>query len=432
MIQIHFVPIVFGALTLTAWFNAGFAQRPGINQDESKVPPFTLPHAMVCADGTPVDSVEIRESRRRPEIRQLFADHVYGNIPDRKAEVEFAAGDHRPWRALNGMAIRKEVRLELGASGNEIVATMLFTLPIADQPAPCFVGYNFNGNHTTTDDPRVTIPPGWVHNNEKTGAKNNRASQSGRGAASGRWPYEEIINGGYGVCTIHYGDIDPDFDDGFQNGIHPRFYAEGQFEPTQRQWGSIGAWAWGLSRAVDYFETDPSIDSKRVAVIGHSRLGKTALWAGASDCRFALVISNNSGCGGAALHRRKFGETVKVINQNFPHWFCDQFGEYNDNENELPVDQHMLIASIAPRPVYVASATRDLWADPKGEFLSLAHADSVYELYGNDPLPREMPAPNSPLMLGQLGYHLRSGQHDITLYDWQQYIEFANRHLKEE
>jgi hypothetical protein len=376
-----------------------------------------------------IDSSADWQKKRRPEVLKLFADHVYGNFPDTKVPVSFQAKGE-PWKTLNGSAVRREVQMIIGGPDNPVVATLLLTLPVSDKPAPCFVGYNFNGNHTTTADPQVSIPTSWVRNNKSIGAQNNQASEQGRGKSSSRWPYEEIIKRGYGVATVYYGDIDPDFDDGFQNGIHRLFLADGQAKPSQKEWGSIGAWAWGLSRAVDFFETDPAVDANRIAVIGHSRLGKTSLWAGASDHRFAMVISNDSGCGGAALSRRKFGETVKVINKNFPHWFCDQFVKYNDNENALPVDQHMLIALIAPRPVYVASATEDLWADPKGEFLSLANADGVYALYGNEAMTREMPKPDSPVFNGKMGHHLRTGKHDISLYDWIQYIEFADRNFK--
>ncbi len=407
--------------------NQSLAQPPGINQDESKVPKFTLPELLVCEDGTKVDSATMWESRRRPEVLQLFADHVYGNFPDRTPEIAFSVGS--AWEALNGKATRKEITIRFG-SEKCTTATLLLTIPNLDNPVPCFIGYNFNGNHTTTEDSRVAIPTSWVRNNKKLDTSSNRASEKERGTSASRWPYQEIVDRGYAVATLYYGDVDPDFDDQFQNGIHPLFYEPGQTRPNHDQWGSIGAWAWAISRALDYLQTDPAIDSSHVAVIGHSRLGKTSLWAGATDPRFWITISNDSGCGGAALNRRKFGETVKVINTNFPHWFCDQFVEYNDKENELPVDQHMLMALMAPRPVYVASASEDLWADPKGEYLSLVNADKVFALYGDSAMPMAMPDPDSPVATGLRGYHLRTGIHDITVFDWQQYIRFADRQLK--
>ncbi len=399
------------------------------NYDESKVPGYELPDPFLLENGSTVKDSADWFSLRKPEILELFRQEVYGRVPAFDYQQEFIRNDYDT-SALNGNAIRNRVTIRASVNDKHLDINLLIYYPKIAKTVPVFLGYNFYGNHTIHPDTGIYITDNWVRNNEEYGITGNRANEQSRGARQHRWPVEFIISHGYALATAYYGDVDPDYDDGFRNGIHGLVYS-GDEAPESDEWGSIAAWAWGLSRMLDYLETDAIIDNQKVTVIGHSRLGKTALWAGASDERFAIVISNNSGCGGAAISRRQFGETVSRINTSFPHWFCDNFNQYNDKEGNLPVDQHLLIASVAPRPVYIASATEDLWADPRGEFLAALAADTVYRFLEKSGLSvQKMPEPDQPVQDGHIGYHLRSGVHDITEWDWEQYIEFANYHFK--
>jgi hypothetical protein len=393
------------------------------NYDESKVPEYTLPELFIFENGSRLTALEQWPDRKK-EILQLFENEIYGKAPGWEGGVH-ARTLFSDTTAFDGLATIEEVLLTLRYQGRKLEMYLLLHIPNSRPKAPLFIGYNFYGNYTTTNDPRVKITDNWVMNNDSFGISDNRANDSLRNIRRNRWPYREIISRGYAVGTIYYGDVDPDFDDGFKNGVHELM----KTTIDGGSWGSIAGWAWGLSRAVDYIETDNRIDPDRIAVIGHSRLGKAALWAGATDERFAMVISNNSGCGGAALSKRAFGETVGRINSRFPHWFADNFNKYNNKEGDLPIDQHQLMALIAPRPLYVASATEDQWADPRGEFLSAVEATKIYRFMGLTGLPvTEMPDPEYPVIHGTIGYHIRTGKHDITLYDWQQYMNFADRY----
>jgi len=401
------------------------------NYDESKIPEFILPDNLISNGNTTILNADQWEKIRRPEILELFESEVYGKIPDQDIEVEFKIVDVRK-EALDGLAERKQIKIVFSGNDKELSADLLIYLPAERTDAvPLFVGYNFYGNHTINPDPEIWLASSWIRNNSAVDISDNKANELSRGFRTGRWPVQYILSRGYGIANLYYGDLDPDYDDNFKNGIHPLFYAQGQSKPAPDEWGSIGAWAYGLIQAMNYFETDDGIDQTKIAVIGHSRLGKTSLWAGALDERFAMVISNESGCGGAALSKRRIGETVGRINTVFPHWFNDNFNKYNEDEDALPVDQHMLIALMAPRPVYIASAKGDPWADPKGEFLSGAYARPVYNLYGLQGLDKDkMPPLNSPVNEGHVGYHIRSGEHDLTYYDWAQFLNFADRFLK--
>ena len=413
--------MLFATAALAA--SVSFAQRPGFNYDESKVPSYTLPDPLVFRNGDPVRS-PADWTNRRAEVLALFEEHVYGRAPAQPEAMHFEVLE-QDGNALEGRARRKQaaVYFTAGKQGPRM-ELLLYLPPATADPVPVFLAPNFSGNHTVHRDPAIRLSQSWIRSKD-AGVVENRATEAARGQNAGRWAVDAILERGYGLATVYYGDIDPDFDDGFRNGVHA---LDGPRRPDS--WGSIAAWAWGLSRALDYLETDADIDAGRVALMGHSRLGKAALWAGAADERFAIVISNNSGCGGAALSRRRFGETVKRINTSFPHWFNDNFTRYNDNEDALPVDQHMLLALIAPRPLYVAGAEEDLWADPNGEFLSAAHAGAVYELLGKKGLGvSEQPAVEEPIM-NTVGYHLRKGRHDVTAYDWLRYLDFADLHWR--
>jgi hypothetical protein len=395
--------------------------------DEGNVPQYTLPDPLVNSDGTSVSTGEMWFNHRRPELLALFEHYVYGTAPDRPTQPRSEITSDNTVK-FSTQAVRRQVTLYLSHQNDAPEIHLLMYLPVSSsiQPVSVFLALNFRGNHTVNADPGIHLYPQWVQNPETGEIIYHIPGETDRGSSARRWAINDILVRGYGLITAHYGDIDPDYFDNFQNGVHGYFPRD---DRGGNAWGAISAWAWGLSCIMDYLETDPHIDKKRVSLMGHSRLGKTALWAGAQDDRFAAVISNESGCGGAALSRRKYGETVEAINARFPHWFCTNFSAYNDREDALPVDQHELIALVAPRPIYVASAVEDRWSDPLGEFLACKSAHPVYAFLGTSGLPTlDHPPLNHPVV-GQIGYHIRQGVHDVTPYDWEQFMNFTDLHL---
>lgn len=398
-----------------------------LNYDEAKVGEYTLPDPLLSKDGTPIADVQAWKEKRRPEILKDFRDLMYGHTPELpvklRAEVLAVRKD-----ALDGLATRTIVKLRFFEDPHAPSLDLMYYIPnAATKPVPVFLGCNFSGNASVEADPAIPLPSSWI----RPQRDGDRANERLRGSDASSWPIKLALERGYGVATYYYGDTEPDHREGWRDGI--RGYAlklAGRTERAPREWGALGAWGWGLSRSLDYLETVPEVDARRVVVFGHSRLGKTSLWAGAQDERFAIVISNNSGEGGASLARRNFGENIACSIAHASWRYCDKFRDFVDRANDLPFDQHMLLALIAPRPVYVASATNDGVADPKGEFLAAAHAEPVYRLFGLRGVgTTDWPPPEKPIG-DAVGYHLRTGSHNITAYDWTQYLNFADRHFK--
>ena len=368
------------------------------NYDETKVPSYALPEILKTSTGQIIKNTSDWEKKRRPEILSLFENNVYGQMPKDYDSLKFKITNESD--AINGKAHLKEVTVSVWRTGKSVdIDLILFTPNHVKQPPPAFLLIN-NRSKRNTDPSRDTL--------------------------SEFWPVEMVVDSGYAIAAFHVSDAAPDDKATYMHGVLKLYPGQLNAENGMK---AIGAWAWAASKVLDYFEKDKNIDATRVGIVGHSRGGKAALWAGAEDKRFALVFSNCSGNTGAALSRRKFGETVKRINDQFPHWFANNYKKYNDNETALPVDQHMLVALIAPRPLYTTSASKDLWADPRGSYLSLKNAEKVYALFGKvSSLTQNPPAVNSPVVHSILGYHNREGIHDLTAYDWGNFIRFANYH----
>lgn len=375
--------------------------RSEFNYYEEKVPAYTLPDILTTSDGRKVTKSDLWYEVRRPEILELFRKNVYGRVPDTKYSQTFNLLSLDS-TALEGTATQKEIVIRIESGGKSLSFNLILVTPNkVKQPVPAF----------------LLIDP-WF-----SGTNTPRWKQKGK-----YWPVEEAIARGYGMAIFDASQLDPDNFDNFKNGIHAIL------DKNQRPddaWGTLAAWAWGASRCIDYLVTDRNIAADKIAVVGHSRAGKAALWAGAEDTRFAMVVSNESGAGGAALARRRYGETVARLNSAFPHWFCSNYNNYSKNEDALPVDMHMLLALIAPRALYIDCADEDLWGDPRGSYLALYDAVPVFKLLGkNSDIPEPMPPLNKQVMSGKVAYHIRDGVHNMLLKDWNWFMDFADVVLK--
>lgn len=382
---------------------------------------------LIALDGKKVTTRDEWYSRRRPELKELFQHYMYGRYPQIKAKVQGRVL-HEDRQAFGGQATLREVQVDLGIDKCPPIHLLIVVPNRRAGSVPVFVGMNFCGNHCLATDPGIGIPTAWMYDRQP-GAKNNRATEEGRGKEMNTWPLERAVQRGYAVATFYSGEIEPDRND-HREGIAIVTAASGQARSDHT--ARIMAWAWGIHRAIDYLATVEEIDAQRIAVVGHSRLGKTALLAAAFDDRIALTIPHQAGCGGTAPSRcsNPKAETVKRINTSFPHWFCDRFKEFNDDPARLPFDQHALAALCAPRPVLFTNAVEDQWANPSGQFEVLKAASPVYEFLGVEGLAAEAEPEPGKLVHSRLGYYVRPGKHSMTTEDWQVFFEFADKWLK--
>ena len=382
-----------------------------------------MPDPLTTLDGRRVATKEQWQSERRPELKTLFQHYMYGYFP--AAPKVTAKVERTDPKALGGKATLKEITLSFGGPDVPKVHLLLVVPNNRSKPAPVFVGMNFTGNHTLLNDPQIRLPRSWMRN-----AKTGKAADADRGKAVDTWAIEDTIDRGYAVATCYYGDVVPDDPKRRDEGVQPHFTSKG----GDHDWGAVAAWAWGLSRVVDYLVTDPDLEAGKIIVVGHSRLGKTALVAGAFDERIAVVIPHQAGQGGSAPSRGTGGvakkyETVKRINDAFPHWFNGAYKQFGDRPERLPFDQNSLVALCAPRPVLFTNAVEDVWANPAGQFEVLKAADPVYRLLGVEGLAaKEFPAVGT-LVDSRLGYFIREGKHSMTRDDWRVYLAFADKHL---
>jgi len=386
-----------------------------VNYDESKVGTYTLPDPLMLTDGKPVRDARTWAEKRRPQIVRLFEENEYGRSPVRPSGMTFEVSE-KATPVFHGKAVRRQVIVHFSRDRK---MTVLIYLPAqSTKPVPFLLHLSFAANSTTVDDPGVKEGEVW--------GPDKKLIPANQGRKFAKVDPIPLINAGFGFGTIYYGDIDPDFEGGLPYGVRSLYP-----KPAPGEWGAIAAWAWGLSRAMDYLETDKQVDAKRVAIMGVSRLGKTVMWAGALDTRFALVIASCSGEGGAAISRRDYGETIAHLTapSRYPYQFAANYAKYAEHVDQLPVDANMLVALMAPRPVLLQTGDSDFWSDPKGEFLAAVAAAPVFELFGKQGLDTDQMPPAGSGIFHTIGYFEHIGPHGTIPSDWDQFLKFLRMHL---
>jgi hypothetical protein len=427
-------PALLMALTVSTWAQPAPPAKKApptevagihVNYDEDKAGTYTLPDPLTLANGKPVRDVKTWTSQRRPELIRLFEENQYGRAPDRPTKMHFEVTE-KAALALDGKATRRQVTVYFASGKDAPHMDLLIYLPAgATKPVPLLLNLGFGANASAVDDPGIKLGEIW-------NAREKKKITATRGGPFGRVNVAPLLARGIGWATVYYGDIEPDFIGGTAlGGIRAHYLKSGQTEPAPEEWGAIAAWAWGLSRAIDYFEADHDVDAHRIAIMGVSRLGKTVMWAGARDTRVAAVIASCSGEGGAALSRRTYGETIAhlVAPTRFPYQFAGNYAKWAADPRESPVDAHELIALIAPRPVLLQTGTEDHWSDPKGEFLAAVAAEPVYKLFGKQGLgTNEWPTAGQPI-LHDISYFMHAGGHGTLPSDWDVFLKFLEAHL---
>lgn len=392
-----------------------------VNYDEDKSGTYTLPDPLTFNNGKKVKN-EKQWIKRREEIIGLFEEYQYGKTPAFNGKVKFSV--YEDWTlALDGKTMRKQVTIYLTDDTSDHKIDLLVYVPVTEKPAPVFLNVSFMPNAMVVDDPAARTGYMWGRDGKKVPVV--------RKGGFGRMDIAQFIGAGIGFATICYGDIEPDFADGVKLGIRGHFLTEGQAYPAPDEWGAISAWAWGLGRVMDYLETDSRIDAQKVALHGISRLGKTVLWTGARDDRFGMVIASCGGEGGAALSRRNYGENIDHMTHptRYFYQFAGNWRNFKDDPSKSPVDGHMLVALMAPRPLLLQTGNTDYWSDPKGEFLAAVAGGKVYEFLGKKSLGTETwPAAGVPI-LNDLGYFMHDGGHGAMPSDYPVFIEFMKKHF---